>query len=441
MEDLFAPVQTRKVFISYSAKPCEGACPRNPACPQGQCARAGEEIAFRDRLIAKLQGDAIEVLHDRNQLFVGVDWKERLYPAFASCHACIILLTQSSLNSIYVPLEAMVLTWRRLLNPGFEVLPVYFEGINENLFKDPASRFYGIGLEDIQAIKCNDNDVLNTISIKVRNAPLPKPLEELAALHRLAALIETVGPAGIDGAASKLKNVTLDWDPLLPKPLQLAGVLLQRRLREVLNCVAAVCQPLAPRERQELLDLLAPRWVNARAAEPVWRFGAAPNPKPVLVINAKRSTTVEHYVLRAWSHDWAPRWPVLSVNGVSATIGGSDLISNVLREFALKTMSTEYSNRTWDEGCEDETRAVLSQRAQDGQPVYVVLKQAPGITLDTARQLQTILGITVLYNADLPQIPADPGVVELAPRLTAAQETEAFTDTLQAQSIMSGDGR
>src|ERR1051326_2027566 len=116
-----------KVFISYSAKPCKQSCARTPPCAGAvqRCDRAVEETGFRDSLIQRLKARGAEPLFDGNQLFEGEIWREKLYPALAKCDAGVLLLTESAAASVYVPIEAMVLAWRRLLDASFDLIPVF----------------------------------------------------------------------------------------------------------------------------------------------------------------------------------------------------------------------------------------------------------------------------------------------------------------------------
>ncbi len=336
----------------------------------------------------------------------------------------------------------MVLTWRRLLDSSFAVVPVFFDGVDENQLKERDSRFYGIGLEDIQGVKCRagaEQEAIEAIAKAVLTPALPRPLEDIAALRKVAQLLDKAGVPQIEAAVERLHAADLDWDPNLSKALQLAGVLMQRPLRELADCLSVVSVPLEDADRWDLLSLLTPRWVNGRAAEPVWRFGEAAGAKPVLILNARKPKTAGDYVARAWSHDMRPPWPVISVNGVSASLDGSDLATHALRAIAIKMAPSEFADRPWDEECDNDARALLSRRASDRQPVYVVLKQEKGVNLDAARQLQTIVGITVIYLGEGPETP-DPGLVPLEPRLLAEQEMDAYTDYLQALSMTQREG-
>lgn len=427
-----------KVFISYSAKPCITGCARPDAtgeCPridgQRACRRAQAERAFVAGLAEHLR-DTCDVLWDATALFAGDDWRQRLYREFAQADAALILLTESSLESVYVPLEAMVFMWRHLLDSSFDVIPVFFSPLDENTLKQPDSRFLGIGLEALQGIKNAQQNIAATyaaIAQRIAELKTPQPLDSIAALHRLAKLLDRLEPQ-LQSAAAQLDE-NFEWRPGMARPFQLAMAILQRDLRTSLKALGVIVSDLTRDELRMLLKLLAPRWVDLRAAEPIWRLGRSQARQKLLVLNGSWSLTPEHYVQRAWSHSWSePRF----IEVTAADDGSGDefcrAILKVFRDDILRSQGTAL------DVSDEKARRVLAREYEDGRPLYVIVRHQEGVSSQALLNAQRALPVTILYVNPEATPGARPEELLLDPVLTEQIEEQAELDYLQARALL-----
>jgi hypothetical protein len=430
----------KKVFISYSLKPCATKCaaPGGATCLDeaigtAECKRSKTETQFLKKLVDRLKSK-FDVLWDREVLFAGENWRDKLYPCFGESHAAIILLTEGAFTSHYVPLESMVLMWRRVLEPTMLLIPVYFGAVNEMRLKDAGSAFYGIGLEDIEAIKHTGDDdaTIEEIDTGLDAIADPVPLESIALLQRLTGLIDGAYEGAMEAAAAELET-RLEARGSAAKPVQLALSILRRRLGASLT---ALNKLVTKEKRRPVLDLLAPTWVDVSAARPVWGYRAlAPN-KPVLVINGKQRKTAEHYVQRAWAHTWDQDLFILPVTAVSNGRDSSSLREAFLYTYWQRMMDPELSTDEWNDEARQRVQSVIHANGKAGLPLHVIVQSAEGLDPEDVLQLQVDFPeITVIYlNAAPPQ--AVQGFFELKPELGLTAELTAMKEYNQAYVVL-----
>jgi hypothetical protein len=328
----------------------------------------------------------------------------------------------------------MVLMWRKVLQPNMLVVPIYFGRIDENRLKDPKSPFFGIGLEDLQAaaVKHSGDDASAIAEVlKVLDTVAePAPLESIAMLHKLACLLGDADEEAINAAADALGLVLSEWGAA--KAMQLALGILSRGLGLSLNALNRI--NIDSQRREKVLRLLAPAWVNSEAAAQVMRYGLLNGEKPVLVINGNRTITAEHYVSKAWSHQWDADWGVVPAPSLSDGQGYGNLKQGVLRAFWMKCMDT--GGGGWNAEAATDALDVIKERVKDGQPVYVRFERAEGLDTQELAELQGELKeVTILYLAKQ-QPPNGPGFLEMKPELSIEAENAAFVKYQQAYSVL-----
>jgi hypothetical protein len=390
-----------KVFISYSAKDCmQGSCAEAVAgrgpCPAGGCERERRERQFVRDLAACLQ-PLYEVVWDQDgkTLQVGEEWREALYTELAQCNAAIVVLTNSSTESVYVPLEAMVLMWRRLLDPTFLVIPVFFSSVNENTLRSPNSRFYGVGLEELQAAKLEHRpgDEQQTYAkIKTKLEPIkPKvPLESLFIAHDLAALLKAATPPRLEAAARRA-SVNLPWDPALSRPFLLALALLRCDLPNAVSALENLKDSLDLHARKRLCDLIIPLWVDLQAATVLQRERER---KRLITLNAALTETAHHYADRAWSHQ-PRRVDMFDVTTVDEGTG-TEIYSAVVRRVYESIIAEVPELHTGSETFED-MEDTLRGRSKEEPVLHVCIKHQPGLLTEALLELQAKLSLRIIY--------------------------------------------
>jgi hypothetical protein len=388
--------------------------------------------AFLDKLIGKL-GDKFEVLWDRNVLFASDEWKTTLYPCFGRSDAAVILLNPGALDSYYVPLEAMVLMWRWVVEPKMVVIPVYFNGVNENCFKDSKSRFYGVGLEEIQAVKHEGDHAITLAAVEraLEKVAVSTPMDQIAAVKKVARRLEGLDPGAIEEAAEVFGACAKEWS--VPCTLQLALSLLRNG---VLPSIEAVRRLDITREkRREITNLLRSTWVNLAASANIYQNRGVNPDKRVLVIRGRYPQTAADYVARAWSHDAGSTPGIFSIPGI--TSGGNELKEQVLQAFWRAKIQPELGEQStgWNDDSRTRTLSVIQNLSRAGQPVYVSIECMDGVNPDHVAVLQRELPqITILFLCR--QAPDDGArFQETTPTLTEEAEEAGINDYLTAVAM------
>jgi TIR domain len=432
-----------RVFVSYSAKACQtGRCAwaaeQNHACPavggESDCSRRRYEKQFIADLVVALE-DTVEVMWDERALIAGEDWEHKLGSEFAKCRAALVVLTESSVDSHYVPLEAMVLNWRRVLDEKFLLIPIFFFPLDENTIKQTGSRFYGIGLEATQGIKHKrgqEQSTFQQILSRLKDMAECSCLKEIGSVHRLAALIGLLPDAQLEAAAAALE-LEYEWRPGMPRPFQLALAMLQPDLAKSATSVGILANDLTIDQRKRLFEILVPCWVDLGAAMPIWQAAIQPMARKLLVVNSGWQQAAKLYALRAWSHTFDP----VIVLRITAADDGS---GEGYRQAILQQFKTQYlevgEGEGWDEAVStDEVVQELKIRSDRKQPVYVAVFHESGIAEQALLKVQRQLPVAILYvRQDLTPDQCGPETLVLQPLLTAEREKIGRQDYLSIKS-------
>ena len=211
--------------------------------------------------------DAIEILVDWQGLTPGDDWNRELNLWLAECQAAIILFSKRALTlSDWVAKEAAILGWRRVLDPGFELIPVTIEG--ESSPEDLAGGFWGsLDLNRIQSIHAASRavDIVDELATRLGD---PQQLVERCAstpLQRLQAgvaqlLAEAAIEASLEEATLALGGAAVD--ARVSNRTRFAEALARRLFRTSLDAPGACFEAC-----RTAFDYLAPRLLLERAWE------------------------------------------------------------------------------------------------------------------------------------------------------------------------------
>lgn len=110
-----------------------------------------------------------DVLVDTDYLQAGGDWSDQLHAMMAYAHAGLLLFTDAAMNQPdWIRKEAYILTWRRSLDPNFQVFYAYRDGVTyDRLTKNG---FEPAHLNLIQSLKATEPAA---IAVEVKGYPAP----------------------------------------------------------------------------------------------------------------------------------------------------------------------------------------------------------------------------------------------------------------------------
>ncbi len=287
------------VFVSHS---CNG----DPGLlPADDLRRARLEWAqlVRSAVVDQLKDD-FDVWLDRDRIEPGALWRLEIFRALHQCAAGVLLLDDDAFASPWVRQEAMILNFRRRLNPAFVLVPVLLDAGSSRRFDD--RDWSPLGLRDIQALKQSPEEVAEEVVCRLRNLV---PCDEDAAV---ADWVATIGghlrplaashPEKLSGACAALRITPDDWaadnasaiGPFAQALLSADQVTIGKVLRQYLR--AAIADQEA---RNALRRLLLPVWVNLAAAASA--AGALGGPADVrrALLNTDDDDVAGEYVDRA----------------------------------------------------------------------------------------------------------------------------------------------
>jgi len=275
-------------------------------------------------------GDAIHILVDRDGLIPGDDWNRELNLWLAECQAAIILVSKRALEkSDWVAKEAAILTWRRVLDRGFELIPITIEG--ESSVSDLAQGFWGsLDMWRTQSIHANRRDVSAILDCVARR--FGKDQEALARRyprfltpldHLRGAIAKMLADTATEDAlAAVLGDLNADFSEVTRVGLaakdryadHIAQCLLRTSAHDVWSCfetfrkVLAHLPLLSFEQKRMLLEYVRPLWVHPAAA---FHLCTAMETKTALALcgsyvnvpgpnKYSQAYTFERYVERAW---------------------------------------------------------------------------------------------------------------------------------------------
>jgi hypothetical protein len=345
-----------RVFISHSTRTARGR-------------------EFLEAIQARLRDD-FNVDLDQTGLQAGDDWREKIYRWMDQAHAAVLVLTPEALQSRFVAIEASVLGWRAFRHPDFLLIPVLVD-------VDPAELRQGFAGElDLQRVQAVCAGTPDEAARKVleRLAPLaaldrPRTPRELLEATVTKALRHT----SVEQVDLRETGVLyLGWNPDglgadADLAREYAGGLLRAGAVQAYRAVKALAKR-GVKTAPELLDLVAPIWVQEDRALPIaYQARAAPD-RRVLVLDLlgggeddAREWTVVSYLSRAYYRGLGDpvRTLELSPPGEEGTV--EYLTARILEAFRPRS-------RFGTAATPDRIKELIAQRETTAEPVFAIFK-------------------------------------------------------------------
>ena len=388
-----------------------------------------------------MQNLGVEVLVDRLTLKSGARWRPEIYSWMLLAHSAVIILTDSAKKSRWVPREAMILRWREEMDKNFQLHIVLggtfkIEDLSKGAYRD-------LGLNDINVV--TDGDLTSMLAkLNSQSSPnsdkLPLRLGEI--------FCDVYDKLAQDRRLEASECVGFDlgsWETQF-KPLELFTVQLAHYgFREIpprgkqtpeypgVTALRKLRQGLEPATRQNILNVLAPAWVDYAAAAAL-REEARRSQYRLLVLTAGKARTFQHYLDQAWSQEWdgAPRCFALSEPLPDTKPTRLEELRAAL--FATLRSLMPADSQTWPELAD-----YLKETSESHRPVFVYV-------LGSGTQSLSFKDVAMLRN-DQPHIvfvwisqtrPSNPPDYQLIrPILRASVEAQAVKDYNRAHIDLS----
>jgi hypothetical protein len=303
--------------------------------------------------------------------------------------------------------------------------------------RQPTSRYQGIGLDALQGIKHHygqDQATYVQIRLRLRAVKSGNDMKQLAAVHVLANLLD-VSEARLEDAAKKLNpDSSYEWRPGVSRPFQMALELMRCDLGRGADALSSIVGEITREQRKKLFEVFTPKWVDLRAAHPLWQEALGAQARRVFVLNTQWPAAANHYVRRAWSHtfdDVAAR-PITAVDDGS----GEGFRDAILRDFKHQL---ESADPECGEISLEQALGVLQDRSDSHLPVYVAILDKEGVSEAALCNAQRNLPVGILYlREDDKASQCGPEVLVLEPLLTEDQRKAAKRDYLYVNSVVLG---
>lgn len=409
----------RRVFISYSS--------RDPSA-----------LALMEHLATDLGAAGHEVLVDRKRIQPGEQWRDEIFAWLGLCHAAVVLLSPTVFDpqSVWVPREASILSWRKTLKDDFLLLPVFVGGATiQDLLDD--RQFSALAFEDLQAIQHSD-PASTTAAIRSQIEQIStahSPVDVLA--DQMCAQLQHVSEAGIAAASRELNFDLGPVHPFQDERRALALALLQVSLREsspALEQIAAYCAN--PTVIRRIIDIIAPSWVDLCAARWIRALAGKQRP-PAMLLNANLAFAAEMYVRRASGLPPNVGSRVVRITALHGERDTDDLAAEVEEALLMS-----FSSSLLDEDDQDrQLRSLLRNLRNAGKPAVVVIAELPARAREVAATLQErFADVCFLYltGAELPDAVQCPAGLfrPLLPALRPGEDQHAADDFVLARTLI-----
>lgn len=410
--------ERRRIFVSHSNS--------DPDSP-----------AYIDALHQSLSAAGFEVLVDRRRLQPGASWRNDIYTWMGLCHAAVILVSKAAITpgSVWVPRETAILLWRRTLDPNFVVVPACIGGVvAEDL---TGGVFADMHLGEIQTAPAATCDQLADALLQ-RFAALTAPKTPL---ERLADRItETLAPLSDRAVEEALDALNADLGTCIPRGdlrRGLALTLLQTPLVQAVSALEVIAECMDGARADQILSMIAPSWVDLRAARWVAHCGVQAENKPAVILNAETPFCARMYVSRASCRPPKTRWPMVDSTGVHGEQTTAEIVAemelNLIQEFRLADDPLMPDAR-------ERLRHLLAERQSAGRPVFVTLKWTPAVGAALPGIQRMLPGVTFLVlsgpNFPPPETVAGKRVRLIEPVLARGAEHKALSDFDYVRSVI-----
>lgn len=317
----------------------------------------------------KLSDLGFDVQIDRTRLQAGQCWRQELHTWMAGCHGAVVLFSKNAYeDSEWVLKEATILSWRKALDPDFELIPVLLPPVDGTWLSK--GDYEPLALGEIQGVD-GSNKAKAVAKVAARLAPLlatasSTPLDEV--LRFLAEALRPVKATTLKAIAAKLGK-PIQWDPARDTAEQFAREILHVELARVKDVMLEL-QPFVSADALRIVNAVAPFCIDPIVAAPVARVAlrdpAAP-PRDAVALNASDPDIGDLHIQRARQR--LLQWVVIPVTAG----GGADQAGSLLRQIREALLARPELARGRDRPAV--LTGLLQAAREDGDPYFILLQK------------------------------------------------------------------
>ena len=225
----------------------------------------------REKLRERLRRAGVKILLDEGGVDPGEEWRAKILDWLGVCHAAVILFSPEAVeNSSWVWAETTILCWRHAINPQIKIVPVLFEGVNEE--DSRLKTFEPVRLGEIQFVKPQAgktgydaiDDMVEEVG-KALDGFSSHGIDDSMAewVNMIDSAMGSVGNASLSDIAVAIK-MNLDHMPAAKdeKRLMIARQLLLSEPDTALSGLSKLLRNISCKDNKErLVELTSPIWV------------------------------------------------------------------------------------------------------------------------------------------------------------------------------------
>ncbi len=240
----------------------------------------------------------------------GVKWRMEILHNLAEAHAGIILFNERAVSkSTWVMDEALILCFRKFIDPSFQIIPVLLDGrcLKDTCFK----KYEPFQLKEIQVITDDKSrspeefaeDILSNLDPNIAKQPPMSPW-----VHQVVGLMRTVDIIVLQDAAEQLELESPIGGDLWNKLGDRKQYCLCQTIAELMHHKPSIESVGAFREllcelKREKADYfkkyLTAKWVTNDTMEIILCASRKPGELGLITVNAKEQAIIDEYLNRA----------------------------------------------------------------------------------------------------------------------------------------------
>lgn len=358
---------------------------RRPRVFVSHSSHTPDALSQLDELVEGLRSgeDGVEVLYDREYIEASDRWREVINALLAECDAAIILVTPDALTSSWMIKEATILRWRYDRDTDFQILvsaSVDRGELKKNRHWNP------IDLPEIQFLPSGSaaetasaaKKKLAGLAAQLCSTPLDLLADEIkgqlsdAYPRHLQAALDSLNeevPFELGDKHERLAYALARWILRQPPPAL-------RRMAETLTLLG---NTFPAENAREILDLMAPMWVELDAASWFLRAGwqHGPELRDIAISCKQPALTLRQYIDRAYMSRKSPKIRLL--NGVTGGAQSED-VAQELRAVLRPELEAAWRSQLTDAEIDDrlsrtENRYYIALRLPDDRQVVTTLQE------------------------------------------------------------------
>lgn len=355
---------------------------------------------FCDSIFSALEADEqFKPLLDRNGLKDGGNWRQTLFDWMRAAHGAVLLVSEATLKSNFVPIEASVFAFRRSFHKGFPILPVLIDGVTPKDLKKGI--LGGLALNEISFITPKDpadaaQRVLAALKAELQDHSIARTPREL----REEEIVKHLRDSHL--SESDLDSITSlhGWEEWNSSVDDLSQAFAATLLQVDYSFACAALRHLISRNHSSsaallaILGIVTPFWVKEEDAIPITTVAIADQSCRLLAIDAHYTDTPHAYICRAYVRPYSDTWWAVSVQPPDQEDSMGSLRSQIISAL-LPSKGGRMAQHL------ERLLFQLAERERDGGPTFAIFPRNwrldPGFLDNLRREFPTL---TILALAE-----------------------------------------